>query len=173
MDTLRTLYFDGAAEPTNPGLGSWGWCLLSQSDKVIAEGKGIAGQNVTNNVAILRSCGIDLCEKIEDRAGTVIYADPPYLVKGAKYLHDFVDADHERLAQALCRFKQTRVAVSYYEHPRLAELYPGWHKMACPTAKALVNSGMRDGNGRTEAPEVLLVNRHDGTRDLFSGDGRA
>lgn len=40
-------------------------------------------------VQILRSDGIELCEKIEDRPGVAIYCDPPYLKKGAKYLHDF------------------------------------------------------------------------------------
>lgn len=51
-------------------------------------------------VTILSGCGIDLCERIEDRVGTVIYVDPPYLVKGAKYVHDFAKADHDRLAAA-------------------------------------------------------------------------
>ncbi len=51
-----------------------------------------------------------------------IYCDPPYLVKGAKYVHDFTDSQHEDLAKLLRRFKHTRVVVSYYEHPALDEL---------------------------------------------------
>ena len=109
-------------------------------------------------VQILRSDGIELCERIEDREGTVIYADPPYLVKGARYAHDFTEADHDRLAVALSRFRRTRVVVSYYEHPRLAELYPGWSKRTVSIAKSLVNQGKRDQVGATKAPEVLLVN---------------
>lgn len=108
-------------------------------------------------VVIEQTCGITLAEKIEDRAGTVIYADPPYLVKGAKYAHDFGPADHERLAAALGRFKETRVVVSYYAHPDLARLYPGWTVVDVATAKALVLSGQRT-PGRVEAPEVLLIN---------------
>lgn len=109
-------------------------------------------------VAIYSGDGLELCERIEDRAGTVVYADPPYLVKGAKYLHDFKPEDHERLAAALGRFKETRCVVSYYEHPDLARLYPGWAKFDVATAKGMVNTGQRT-EGRTDAPEVLLVNR--------------
>jgi DNA adenine methylase len=122
-------------------------------------------------VVILSADGIELAEKIEDRKGTVIYADPPYLEKGASYVHDFSRAkrsggaslfdaaadDHERLALALRRFKLTRVVVSYYEHPDLDRLYPGWAKVRVRTAKGLVNAGQRS-EGRVEAPEVLLVN---------------
>lgn len=109
-------------------------------------------------VQVLSSDGIELCERIEDREGTVIYCDPPYLVKGAKYLHDFADADHLRLAEALRRFRKTRIVVSYYEDPRLAGLYPGWSVRSLDMAKSMVNSGMRDQKGATRAPEILVVN---------------
>jgi len=109
-------------------------------------------------VQVLSSDGIGLAERIEDREGVVIYADPPYLVKGAKYLHDFEDVDHLRLATALGRFRKTRVVVSYYADPRLANLYPGWRLQPIDVAKSLVNSGKRDEKGATKAPEVLLVN---------------
>jgi DNA adenine methylase len=68
-------------------------------------------------------------------------------------------SDHERLAAALCRFKLTRVVVSYYEHPALNDLYPGWAKLDIGCAKNMANVGGRD--GRTESPEVLLINRKD------------
>lgn len=117
------------------------------------------------NVTILSADGIGLIERIEDAAGVVIYADPPYLVKGAKYVHDFADGfmsaanDHERLATALGRFKKTRVVVSYYEHPALASLYRGWTKREVYTTKAMVSSGQRDVRGQAAvAPEVLLIN---------------
>lgn len=109
-------------------------------------------------VQILSSDAIDLASRIEDREGTVIYADPPYLTKGAKYLHDFKAEDHSRLAEALGRFKRTRVVLSYYDDPRLADLYPGWNVRHLEVAKGMVNSGMRDKKGATSAPEVLLVN---------------
>ena len=118
---------------------------------------------------ILRQCGIDLAEQIEDREGTVIYADPPYLtttrVSGA-YLHDFAPArgnslfgesggDHERLAAALGRFRRTRVVVSYYDSPDLDDLYPGWTKTVVTIAKNLANPSAEA--GRVDAPEVLLT----------------
>lgn len=115
-------------------------------------------------LTILNKDAFDLIAKIEDAPGVVIYADPPYLVKGARYVHDFHDGfmdrlnDHERLAESLCRFKKTRVVVSYYDHPSLKSLYPGWTARAVHTTKSLVNAGKRDEEGGTVAPEVLLIN---------------
>lgn len=109
------------------------------------------------NVTIMCRDGFELLPKIADDPGTAIYCDPPYLVKGAKYVHDFDSQDHERLADALSRFRRTRVVVSYYDHPRLDELYPGWTKRHLNVSKALVHQGRR-GASDVRAPEVLLVN---------------
>lgn len=108
--------------------------------------------------------GIELIERIEDKAGTAIYCDPPYLVKGSKYLHDFSDGfmtqanDHDRLATALGRFKKTRVVVSYYKHPALSSLYPEWTVRDVTQTKALVSQGRRDADNKVESPEVLICN---------------
>jgi DNA adenine methylase len=110
------------------------------------------------NLSILAEDGLSLLERIEDVPGVAIYCDPPYLVKGAKYVHDFAAGDHAKLANALMRFKRTRVVVSYYDHPDLAGLYPGWTLRRVYQTKALVNQGMRDAKGATVAPEVLLIN---------------
>lgn len=110
------------------------------------------------NVTVLCKDAFELLAKIEDESGCVIYADPPYLVKGAKYVHDFADRQHEDLAAALNRFKQSRVVVSYYDHPRLNDLYPGWTKRKIEVTKSLVNQGMRDKGGAVKAMEVLLIN---------------
>jgi DNA adenine methylase len=107
-------------------------------------------------VLILSECGIALAERIEDKAGTVIYADPPYLEKGSRYLHDFDSDDHRRLAAALCRYTRTRVVVSYYAHPDLAALYPGWRVIECPVTQGMAR--LPAGQVKT-APEVLLVNQ--------------
>ncbi|VTU01023.1 restriction endonuclease subunit m : D12 class N6 adenine-specific DNA methyltransferase OS=Planctomyces limnophilus (strain ATCC 43296 / DSM 3776 / IFAM 1008 / 290) GN=Plim_4275 PE=4 SV=1: MethyltransfD12 [Gemmataceae bacterium] len=112
-------------------------------------------------VEIYSGCGIGICERVEDREGTVIYADPPYFDVGKEYKHSFAPADHERLAAALGRFKQTRVLLSYYEHPDIARLYPGWEKLEVATTKGLVSAAKRK-EGRVDAPEVLLVNRTGG-----------
>jgi DNA adenine methylase len=114
------------------------------------------------NVTILGRDAMEIIERIEDKQGTVIYCDPPYVVKGAKYVHDFEGHDHQRLAELLNRFRKTRVVVSYYEHPLLDELYKDWAKIPLKATKALANQGMRDKAGAVVAPEVLLVNERHG-----------
>lgn len=114
------------------------------------------------SVLVLNTDGIEACGRIEDKPGTAIYADPPYLVKGAAYLHDFEADDHKRLAAALGRFRRTRVVVSYYAHPDLEVLYPGWERIDVATAKALAVSAGRVSGLTVRAPELLLVNRTEG-----------
>ncbi len=110
-------------------------------------------------------------DELDDAAGTAIYCDPPYILKKSRYLHDFPTIEQERadptkkghiaLAKCLSRFKKARVVLSYYDHPALVELYAEWTKIdqtKLRVAKSMVNGGMRDGTGRTEAPEVLLLN---------------
>ena len=109
------------------------------------------------NVNILRCDGFGVLEKLDDADGVAVYMDPPYLVKGAKYVHDFSVADHRRLAELAGRFRLARVVVSYYDHPALAELYPGWTKRVIEVSKALAHQGRR-GTNDTKASEVLLIN---------------
>lgn len=113
-------------------------------------------------VIILNQDAFGLLERIEDKAGTVIYLDPPYLSKSETYQHDFETADHQRLADALKRFKATRCVVSYYEHQDLERLYPGWKKQTIEVTKSLVQQGQRDKSGATKALEVLLCNHNEG-----------
>lgn len=124
-------------------------------------------------VTILAEDGLSLIERVEDAIGVVIYCDPPYLVKGAKYVHDFSEHDHFTLAAALRRFRRTRVVVSYYDHPRLPSLYPDWTIRRLQATKSLVNQWMRDAGGRVDAPEVLLINGPSliAERSLFGVEG--
>lgn len=110
------------------------------------------------DVTILNDDAFELLPRIEDAEGVVIYCDPPYVQKGAKYIHDFSTGDHARLAEQLGRFKKTRVIVSYYEDPLLVELYAGWTKRRLKATKALVNQGLRNKGGAVAAPEILLIN---------------
>jgi DNA adenine methylase len=122
---------------------------------------------------------LDVLPSIEDADGVAIYADPPYLpetvASNSKYLCDFGPGEHERLASELGRFRFARVVVSYYDHPRLAELYParcadgrrGWTKIDCSRHKHLYTQNKR-GSKKYEAPEVLLVN---GEPFEAAGDG--
>jgi DNA adenine methylase len=115
------------------------------------------------SVTILNRDGVQLCERIRDVKGTAIYCDPPYLVKGATYTHDFRDGfmtgdnDHTRLALSLRSFRKARVVVSYYDHPALVTLYPGWTKIDCARPKLFANA-WHASPAQSIAPEVLLVN---------------
>ncbi len=120
-------------------------------------------------VTILCRDVFDLLPRIDDADRTTIYLDPPYVKKGAKYIHDFKPADHERLAAECRRFQRARVVVSYYEEPELDRWYRGWTKVCLKATKALVNQGKRDAKGSTDAPEVLLINGPSYTeRQLFT-----
>lgn len=113
-------------------------------------------------VVVLSRDAFGLIEKIEDEVGTVIYCDPPYVEKGASYIHDFKDEDHARLASLLTRFKKARVVVSYYAHPTLAGMYPArqWTLIDTPVNKSMLSGNGRVGEseGPVMAPEVLIIN---------------
>jgi len=121
------------------------------------------------NVTILRRDAFELLERIDDNKDTAIYIDPPYIEKGAKYIHDFESEDHIRLAESLKRFKKARVIVSYYDHSILKTLYPQWTHHKINVTKSLVNQGMRSKKGgKVKVVEVLLVNQKNaGQRGLF------
>lgn len=137
------------------GNGATRWASVAES--VPAWHRRLAG------VQILSRDAFDLLARIDDEPGTAVYCDPPYIAKGAKYVHDFTSVDHARLAALLSRFRHARVVVSYYAHPRLSELYPypQWTVIGpdrLNVAKSMVNGGRRDAGGRVSAPEILLVN---------------
>jgi DNA adenine methylase len=126
------------------------------------------------NVTILNRDAFDLLGRVRDEAGTAIYLDPPYLAKGARYIHDFDAPDHARLAEVLRGFAKARVVVSYYDDPRLDALYPGWRKLRFEVTKSLANQNRRDKEGPIGATEVLLINEPLGCRDqarMFAEDG--
>jgi DNA adenine methylase len=138
------------------------------------------------NVVILRRSAFDLLEQIEDSRDTAIYIDSPYLFEtrskgaasesGAQYVHDFDEpqaglfagkADrHELLAERLRRFKEARVVVSYYDHPRLHEMYAGWTFRDCSINKGIASQNRRGVQGRVEAPEILILNGHSFSKNL-------
>ena len=124
-------------------------------------------------VTILHRDAFEVIERIEDAPGVCIYCDPPYIEKGAEYVHDLSADDHAKLAELLHRFKQTRVVLSYYDHPRLQDLSPDWTLRWLHATKSLVNQSRRDRGGATAAPEVLLINGESYAvkPGLFNGDG--
>lgn len=81
-----------------------------------------------SRVTITNRDAFKLLAKVHDEVGIVIYCDPPYVTKGGRYIFDFDDVGHARLAEALSRFQRTRVVLSYTDHPILDDLYPKWTK---------------------------------------------
>lgn len=120
------------------------------------------------SVIVCHRDAFGLIEKIPDRAGVAVYCDPPYIEKSAKYEHDFADADHDRLAIAVARFRNARVVVSYYPHERLADLYPPgrWDRVELTSNKQIRNTDTRKGFA-VKATEVLLVGGPAAQSDLF------
>ena len=130
------------------------------------------------NVVILRRNAFNLLEQIEDNRDTAIYIDSPYLFEtrskgaasehGAQYVHDFdvphaglfagKKDQHDLLAEQLRQFKESRVVISYYDHPRLHELYAGWTFRDCSIHKNIAAQNRRGIQGRVEAPEILIIN---------------
>lgn len=106
-------------------------------------------------VTIFRHDAFEMIARIKDEKATAIYVDPPYIAKGAKYVHDFEADDHERLAKLLKRFKKARVVVSYYDHPKLLGLYPKWSFTKYQVTK---NMGNSRGGVAGKAVEVLISN---------------
>lgn len=79
--------------------------------------------------AILSRCSFsaddcfEFLARCNDRADGGIYADPPWPVVGAAYKHGFSDEQHEQLAEALLRFKASRVVVRTGGGPLIERLY--------------------------------------------------
>jgi len=112
------------------------------------------------SVMILNRDGFEIIERIADADGMAVYVDPPYLAdsrSSGKYTHDFEPDDHKRLAHLLGRFQTARVVVSYYDHPDLQVLYPGWTIRRCDCNKTTSIQNNRGGKPTT-SPEVLLIN---------------
>ncbi len=112
------------------------------------------------NVVIVQRDAFELLEKINDDSDTAIYCDPPYFEKSSKYVHDFSDDDHIKLSESLARFKRARVAVTYYDHPKLAGLYAGWRRIRLAKGNTSLSNAT---NGKKEVvkkqqTEILLVN---------------
>lgn len=135
------------------------------------------------NVVILNRNAFSILDRFEDAEGTAIYADPPYPEetrskgsikngRGGKYLHEFQHGSvkkkaslfeddevdhHELLAGILCGYRKSRIIVSYYDCPRIRELYDGWTFVDHARQKHLHAQNGR-GSRKLDAPEVLIIN---------------
>ena len=129
------------------------------------------------NVVILKRDAFKIIGRFEDVKGTAIYCDPPYTKESrtghhnnsSRYLHEFNHSkglfgadDHERLAKILNAFQHARIVVSYYDCPRIRELYAGWnfHKHAMVKQLHAQNGRWQNENiVKQDAPEVLITNK--------------
>lgn len=127
-------------------------------------------------VVILHHDAFAIIPKIADMEGVAIYCDPPYMLDtrgnggGSRYLHDFTERDaplfgesdeHGRLAEMLRKFTRARVVVSYYDCPRVRQLYDGWSIREATRQKNLHVQNRR-GVGDCEAPELIISNATSG-----------
>ena len=96
-----TAYVDGLAEPSNPGVGTYGFAIYD-GHKKLAEGSGVAGEHVTSNYAEytalaealrkLRSLGLDEVVVKSDSKLVVGQMGKGWKVKGGMYLEKLKEA---------------------------------------------------------------------------------
>lgn len=102
------------------------------------------------------------------RRRALIYVDPPYLDCEHYYQQgsdEFSLQDHQRLA-ALLNGTPAYVALSYYPHPLLDELYPAgkWHRITWETFK----HSQRTKASHDVATEMLLTNYQPAALELWT-----
>lgn len=114
-----------------------------------------------------RDC-IETIKRYDDPK-TLLYCDPPYLHKEHYYEASKDGFDHVALAQALNAAKGF-VALSYYPHPLLNQLYPPdrWRRMTWTQKKSSALYAREDGEIHPDmAEELLLMNYSPVTGGLF------
>ncbi len=96
------VYIDGLAEPANPGTGTYGY-LIYEGERKVAEGKGLAGYDVTNNYAEYTAL-VEALQKLKEyriEGDVVVRSDSQLLVghmskewevKGGGYLAKLKEA---------------------------------------------------------------------------------
>lgn len=132
------------------------------------------------NVVILKRDAFRILDRFEDVPETAIYADPPYVSDSRsgfrfgsgsdhKYLHEFSHKhareglfghdgdDHDRLRSVLGRYRKARVIVSYYDCPRIRELWDGWNFHE-HTMQKILHAQNGSGAAPKTAPELLITN---------------
>lgn len=95
---------------------------------------------------------------------TLFYVDPPYIDAEHYYENAFTLQDHQRLA-ALLNTTPAYIALSYYPHPLLSELYPAdkWRRITWETFK----HSQRTKETHDVATELLLTNYPPAARELW------
>lgn len=108
----------------------------------------------------------ELVFKIHERPRALFYIDPPYIGTESYYHNEvpFTMDDHQRLARLLNE-SSAYIALSYYPHPVLDELYSDskWRRVTWQTIK----HAQRTGGTRGNATELLLLNYQPTARTLW------
>lgn len=82
------------------------------------------------------------CFSRYDRAGTIMYVDPPYPENGCNYKHNMRSWDaHEELAGKL-RTSTCKWIYSSYDTPEIRALFPNCHIVAVQSASGMANKKM-------------------------------
>jgi DNA adenine methylase len=183
--------FDGTKMEPLERAARWFYVLRSnfssEPPPPIANGWSAGTKNKGNSAAHSYHSALDLFSVVQERMRFVLidqrdfakvfssynrprvlfYIDPPYLGHELYYRADgntFSLADHQRLADLL-QTTPAYVALSYYPHPVLDELYPEsvWHRTTWQTPK----HSQRTKSTRERATELLLTNYKPGGRELW------
>lgn len=117
-------------------------------------------------VDVLNTDGFTVLRQCQDKPGTAIYVDPPYVVKAGEYQHDapkdpaVAKKWHGALAAACSRFRHARVLVSYYPHPLLDDLYDPahWRRVDFAVRKSMTNTRKLAEERNETAVECVYVN---------------
>lgn len=117
---------------------------------------------IRNKFQIMNCDCVAVIDRI-DYPGAFFYCDPPYPLesrgshtKGADYLFDFTDKDHERLAERLHRI-EGKAMVSSYDCNLTNRLYADWYKVKFPFKRNNIRSGIVNGSG-TLMQECIWMN---------------
>ncbi len=96
-----------------------------------------------------------------DKENTLFYVDPPYFGREHYYKTKTVSFefnDHEKLCEMLKAIKG-KFALSYYEHPKIREMYNGFNIITKEVAKPSAGiTRLRKARKKPRATELLIMN---------------
>jgi DNA adenine methylase len=83
-----------------------------------------------SRIEIRSDDGVDIVNQYVREPNTLVYADPPYFVKGSSlYLNSFHEAQHQALANCLNNEANAKWVLTYDDVPQIAQLYSERRRM--------------------------------------------
>ncbi len=158
--------FNGCAE-SRPDLGRGNWKWPSSRDrknssscwKTVIDNRFVDVVDRLQGVGICNSSFEAVIDRYDD-AGTLFYADPPYLFGSERvsrrhtYLFDFRVQDMERLAKRAHESK-ARFIISHTKHSHVEMLFRDWRVIERPHRKGWSPA---DGGSNDHVTELLFMN---------------